>query len=40
MQFNDTFYALLSSGAKWLVESRDKELGEILAQRKSFEGFK
>lgn len=40
MQFNEIFYQVLSDGARWLEHSRGKELGEKLAERKSFEGFK
>ena len=40
MQFNEIFYQVLGDGARWLEHSRGKELGEKLAERKSFEGFK
>ena len=40
VQFNDSFYEVMANGAKWLEQSRAKELATLLAQRKSKEGFR
>ena len=39
-QFNECFYQVLESGAKWLEQSRDKDLADKIAVKKSYEGFK
>ena len=40
MQFNASFYQVVESGAKWLEQSRDRDLAEKMAYKQSFGGFK